>query len=127
MSARPGGTDRHSARGRRRRRLVPRIALATAAAAAVLVAVAVLPSSGGDHGGGGISSAYGAEAIRFAENAPLILLTADRWRVEYAGEQSAQEGELHVRTGPTPAPGPQDFIEGVTRTPVPKGPLGSEP
>jgi hypothetical protein len=98
------GDDRVSAAGGRRprsRRLGGRrVALVAAAAVTVAVVLAALPDRGGR--GGGPAPAFGAEAVRFAEASPLVLLKADGWRVEYADESSKDEGELHFRTGPTP-------------------------
>jgi hypothetical protein len=84
---------------RRHRRLVSRVGLAIAAVAAVLTTVFSLGGGGGDRGSG---TAWAAEQVRFAEASPLVLLGAPGWRVEYADEQSAQEGELHFRLGTSP-------------------------
>ncbi|WP_354697604.1 hypothetical protein DSM112329_03239 [Paraconexibacter sp. AEG42_29] len=99
------------------RRFVPRVA----GAAAVVTVVMMVFLSLGDGPGGGRDggSVWAAEQLRFAEASPLVLLGADGWRVEYADEQSKEEGELHFRLGPTPPPGSNDFTEGVTPEPVP--------
>jgi hypothetical protein len=74
----------------RRARVRPRLVLAGAGAAlAVVVAlVLILAGSGSDRG----SKAYGAEAIRFAESTPLLLLEGPGWRVEEVGEGRTREG-----------------------------------
>jgi hypothetical protein len=84
-----------------RRRLVPRAGIAIATTAVVLVALFWLGGSPSNHGSG---TAWAAEQVRFAEASPLVLLGASGWRVEYADEQSAQDGELRFRLGPTPPP-----------------------
>lgn len=110
----PAATIRRRPARVHRLRLLPRAGLAFAAAALALVALFSLWDGGGDHGSG---TAWAAEQVRFAEASPLLLLEADGWRVEYADEQSAQEGELHFRLGPTPAP--QTGEVSATATPVP--------
>ena len=67
------------------------------AIAAAAVVVAVTLSLGGGSGDRGSGTAWAAEQVRFAEASPLVLLGAPGWRVEYADEQSRQEGELHFR------------------------------
>ena len=89
------------ARSARRRRLVPRVGLAIAASA---VAIVVVTSLGGGHGDRASGTAWAAEQVRFAEASPLVLIGAPGWRVEYADEQSQQEGELQFRLGPGAAP-----------------------
>jgi hypothetical protein len=89
------------ARSARRRRLFPRVGLAIAGCAAVLAVVLSLGASR-DHPGSG--TAWAAEQVRFAEASPLVLLGAPGWRVQYADEQSQQEGELQFRFGAGPAP-----------------------
>jgi hypothetical protein len=83
----------------RRRRLFPRVGLAVAAVVVVLTTLLSLRDGGGDHGSG---TAWAAEQVRFAEASPLVLLGAPGWRVEYADEESTQEGELHFRLGASP-------------------------
>jgi hypothetical protein len=82
----------------RRRRAVPRTGLAIGALAAAVASVFVLVARPGDHGP---ATAWGAEQVRFAEASPLVLLGAPGWRVEYADEESVQEGELHFRSADT--------------------------
>jgi hypothetical protein len=96
----PGAGRQLALRVRRRRRLA-RGVVAIATTAVVLVALLSLGDSPSNHGSG---TAWAAEQVRFAEASPLVLLGAPGWRVEYADEQSAQEGELHFRLGPTPPP-----------------------
>jgi hypothetical protein len=86
----------------RARRFAPRAALAVAATAAALVALAALADGPGHRGP---ATAWGAEQVRFAERSPLVLLGAAGWRIDYADEQSAGDGELHFRHR---APAPQD-------------------
>jgi hypothetical protein len=86
---------------RRRRRLLPRVGVAIAAVAAVLVVMLSLANGRGDRGSG---TAWAAEQVRFAEASPLVLIGAPGWRVEYADEESQQEGELQFRLGPGAAP-----------------------
>jgi hypothetical protein len=76
--------------------LAPRAALAVAATAAALFA---LFSLGDEAGHRGPTTAWGAEQVRFAERSPLVLLGAPGWRVEYADEESASDGELHFSRG----------------------------
>jgi hypothetical protein len=73
-----------------RHRPRPRLVLAGAGAAlAVVVAlVLILAGSGSDRG----SNAYGAEAIRFAESTPLLLLEGPGWHVETVFETRTREG-----------------------------------
>jgi hypothetical protein len=97
-----------------RRRLLPRVGLAIAATAVVLVALLSLGDSPGDHGAG---RAWAAEQVRFAEASPLVLLGASGWRVEYADEQSARDGELHFRLGPPPPR--QNTVSAGPGNPVP--------
>jgi hypothetical protein len=85
----------------RRRRVFARVGVAIAATAVVLVALLSLRDGSSDRGSG---TAWAAEQVRFAEASPLVLLGAAGWRVEYADEQSRQEGELQFRRGPTPPP-----------------------
>ena len=91
----PAGMRPASTRGsRRRRRLTLRVALA---AVTILAAgwIAVLALDDGDRAG----TAWGAELVRFAESSPLVLLDEPGWHIDYADEQSAQEGEMHFRRG----------------------------
>ena len=81
-------------RRRSRRRLFPRLGIAVAAVAAVLAVTISLSGGSGDRGSG---TAWAAEQVRFAEASPLVLLGAPGWRVDYADQQSRQEGELHFR------------------------------
>jgi hypothetical protein len=76
----------------RRRRALARVVLPVAATAILLVVLLSLRDSSGDRGSG---TAWAAEQVRFAEASPLVLLDAPGWRVEYADEQSREEGELH--------------------------------
>jgi len=86
------------AAGRSRRgRTRARFGLPIVATAVVLIALFSLRNTGGGDGSG---TAWAAEQIRFAEASPLVLLDAPGWRVDYADEESAQDGELHFRTGP---------------------------
>ena len=64
--------------------------------------MAVLSLTGGSADKSG--TVWAAELVRFAEASPLVLLDIEGWRVEYADEQSTEEGELHFRRGPTPPP-----------------------
>jgi hypothetical protein len=47
--------------------------------------------------------AWGAELVSFANASPLVLLDQPRWRIDYANEESAQDGELHFTKAPVPA------------------------
>jgi hypothetical protein len=96
----PGPRARRPARVRRGRTFA-RVGLALGGTAIVLVALLSLRDSSGDRGSG---TAWAAEQVRFAEASPLVLLGAKGWRVEYANEESEEEGELHFRRGPTPPP-----------------------
>jgi hypothetical protein len=86
---------------RHRRRVLLRVGFAVAATALVLVALLSLRDDSDKQGSG---TAWAAGQIRFAEASPLVLLQAPGWRVEYADEQTEQEGELHFRTGPARPP-----------------------
>lgn len=94
----PARSTRHGTRVCWRRRFA-RVGLPIAATAVVLVALLLLRDGSSDRGSG---TAWAAKQVRFAEASPLVLLDAPGWRVEYADEQSRQEGELQFRLGPTP-------------------------
>ncbi|HEV7846706.1 MAG TPA: hypothetical protein VGO83_10660 [Thermoleophilaceae bacterium] len=96
------------------RRVWTRVVPAIAATAVVLVAVLSLTEDSTDHGSG---TAWAAEQVRFAEASPLVLIGASGWRVEYANEESQDEGELHFRRGP--APPPPDFTDAAQGSPRP--------
>ena len=100
----------------RRRRVFACVGLAVAATAVVLVALLSLRDDSSNQGSG---TAWAAEQVRFAEASPLVLLGAPGWRVEYADEQSKEDGELRFRLGP--ALPPQDItVSGAApATPVP--------
>jgi hypothetical protein len=66
--------------------------LAVAAAAAVAAGVVLFAIDTGDPGKP--EPAFAAELVRFAERSPLLLLDQPGWRVVYADEQTAIEGEL---------------------------------
>jgi hypothetical protein len=100
---------------RPRRRVFARAGLAIAAVAVVLVALLSLRDGSSDRGSG---TAWAAEQIRFAEASPLVLLDAPGWRVEYADEQSEEDGELQFRRGPTP-PREMTVIDGDSTEPIP--------
>jgi hypothetical protein len=108
--------ERGVAHPERRRFGLPRPSLVLAATAAVVVGILTLGHGSGTHD---TATAWGAEQIRFADASPLVLLKADGWRVEYADEQSTQEGELHFRVGASPPP--QTFIgdASANQAPVP--------
>jgi hypothetical protein len=100
----------------RRRRVFARAGFAIAATAVVLVALLSLRDDSSDRGSG---TAWAAEQVRFAEASPLVLLGAPGWRVEYADEQSREEGELQFRRGPTPPPQDMTVSGDAPVTPVP--------
>jgi hypothetical protein len=106
--------ERSAIRGMRvrRRRRFARVALPIAATAVVLVALLVLRDGSSDPGSG---TAWAAEQVRFAEASPLVLLDVPGRRVEYADEQSRQEGELQFRLGPTPPPEDMKISPGTGR------------
>jgi hypothetical protein len=81
----------------RRGRAFARVGLALGATAVVLVALLSLRDNSGNQGSG---TAWAAEQVRFAEASPLVLLGAPGWQVEYADEQSEEDGELQFRRGP---------------------------
>jgi hypothetical protein len=77
-------------------RRVPRprrrhVVLLAAALAAVAAAIAVV---GGSDRPGKPEPAFAAELVRFAERSPLLLLDQPGWRVSYADEHTATEGEM---------------------------------
>ncbi len=51
-------------------------------------------------------TAWGAQLVRFANASPLVLLERAGWRVDYANEDSAQDGELHFTTDSVPSSRP---------------------
>ncbi len=87
-----------AAGSRPRRRLLPRLALAVAVVFALSMAALSLGKS--DEKG---ATVWATELVRLAEASPLVLLGAPGWQVNYADEQSAQEGEMHFTTA-SPAP-----------------------
>jgi hypothetical protein len=97
LAERAPAAERGARRGRRR--VFARVGVAVTAIAVVLVALLSLKDGSSDQGSG---TAWAAAQVRFAEASPLVLLGAPGWRVEYGDEQSAEEGELHFRRGPTP-------------------------
>ena len=64
--------------------------LSVALAAVAVVAVAALIGTRGSHP----SPAYAAELVRLADESPLLLLDEPGWKVSYANEDSAQDGEM---------------------------------
>jgi hypothetical protein len=80
---------------RARGRLVVCLALS---AAAVIAAM----SLGGVFSAGRPAIAWAAELVHFAEASPLVLLEQPGWQVNYANEDSANEGEIHF-AGPASA------------------------
>ena len=53
---------------------------------------------------------WGAELVSFADASPLVLLDQPGWRIDYANEDSAQDGELHFTTAPaSPDPSAEDY------------------
>jgi len=68
---------------------------------AVLAAVLVGLSVSGVFAGGS-GTAWGAELVSFANASPLVILDQAGWQIDYANETSAQDGELHFTTAPTP-------------------------
>jgi len=83
---------------RRRRARSPRLALSLGVA---LAAVLVGLSTSGVFAGRA-ETAWGAELVSFANASPLVLLDQTGWRVDYANETSAQDGEMHFTTAPVP-------------------------
>ena len=108
-------TEGHASRPRRRRVLL-RAGAAIAAIAVLLVALLSFRDGSDDRGSG---SAWAAEQIEFAEASPLVLLAAPGWRVEYADEQSRQEGELQFRRGPAAPRRDMTFSVEETAAPMP--------
>jgi hypothetical protein len=95
LRAQPGAPvppARRAARGGRRRWL-PRLAVALAVVVVISMAALSLGNPGDDRG-----TVWAAELVRLAEASPLVLLDAPGWQVDYADEQSAQEGEMHFTT-----------------------------
>lgn len=85
-------------------RAARRVVLVIAAAGATAAVLATLPAGDGSPAGpgGGPQRAFAAELVRFAEASPLVLLDAPGWRVDYADEQSAVEGEMRFVEGAAP-------------------------
>jgi hypothetical protein len=111
----PGWSARRGPRVRGRRRFA-RVALPLAATVVVLLVLLVLRDGSSNRGSG---TAWAAEQVRFAEASPLVLLDVPGWRVEYADEQSRQEGELQFRLGPTPPPEDMKISPEALDGPVP--------
>jgi hypothetical protein len=107
---------RRAPRAPRRRRLARRAGIAIALAGAAAAVLALLP---GGSGPGESGRAWAAELVRFAEASPLTLLNAPDWRVDYADESSADEGEMRFLHGDKPPP-PQDKLVVTENGPVPK-------
>jgi len=82
-------------RAERRRRPRRRYVALAAAVAAVAAGVVLFAIDTGDPGKP--EPAFAAELVRFAERSPLLLLDEPGWRVEYADEQTAIEGEMRFR------------------------------
>lgn len=82
-------------RGARPQRLAMSLGVALAAVLAGL-------SFGGVFAGRA-QPAWGAELVSFANASPLVLLGQPGWQIDYANEDSAQDGELHFTTGSVPA------------------------
>jgi len=103
ITAEPRTPVRRAPRARRRR-AARRVGVAAALAAAAAVALALLPSGSGpgESTPGAPARAWAAELVRFAEASPLVLLNAPDWKVDYADESSATEGELHFLLGDAP-------------------------
>jgi hypothetical protein len=99
-----------------RRRVFARVGFAVAATAVVLVALLSLRDDSGNKGAG---TAWAAEQIRFAEASPLVLLGAPGWRVEYADEESTDEGEMRFRLGASPPPQDNTFSGAAPTPPIP--------
>ena len=76
----------------------PRLAVSLAAVAAAAIAAL---SVGGVFAGRS-ATAWGAELVHFAQASPLILLEQPGWQVDYANEDTAQDGEMHFTTSPIP-------------------------
>jgi hypothetical protein len=104
-----------------RSRAARRLGVAVALACAVAIALATLPSSSGPGAGtpGAPPPVWGAELVRFAEASPLVLLGVPDWRVDYADESSATEGEMRFLQGDKPAPDSQQLVVTEGR-PVPQ-------
>jgi len=76
----------------------PRLALSLGAGlAAVFIGLSISGVFAGRS-----ATAWGAELVRFADASPLVLLDQAGWRIDYANETSAQDGELHFTTAPVP-------------------------
>jgi hypothetical protein len=71
--------------------------------ATVVAAAGVALSVGGVFGGSS-GTAWGGELVRFAEASPLVLLEQPGWQVDYANEDSDQDGEMHFTSRPIPSP-----------------------
>jgi hypothetical protein len=91
---------------RPRRSVRRRVGIAVALAGAAAVALAVLPSGSGPGRStpGAPARAWAAELVRFAEASPLVLIDVPDWKVDYADESSADEGEMRFLHGDQPAP-----------------------
>jgi hypothetical protein len=102
----------------RRRRIARRAGVAIALAGAAAIALAALPSGSGP-GESTPGRAWAAELVRFAEASPLVLLDDQDWKVDYADESSASEGEMRFLHGDTPAPPASQLVVTEGR-PIPK-------
>lgn len=82
-------------RGARPQRLAMSLGVALAAVLVGLSASGVFA--------GRAETAWGAELVSFANASPLVLLDQAGWQIDYANEDSAQDGELHYTTDPVPS------------------------
>ena len=78
----------------------PRLAVSLAA----VVAAAIVALSVGGVFAGRAGTAWGAELVHFAQASPLILLEQAGWQVDYANEDTPQDGEMHYTSSPIPPP-----------------------
>jgi hypothetical protein len=123
--AQPREPARRAPRVGRRRAGCLGVAIALAGAVAA-IAFAGLPGGSGPGEGtpGAPPRAWAAGLVRFAEASPLVLLAVPAWRVDYANESSAAEGEMRfVQDKPIPRrlvitggrPSPKAVIEHARR------------
>jgi hypothetical protein len=99
LQARPVPTAALRPHRRRATRMQRRVASLGVAVVGAIVAVSVGGVFAGRSG-----TAWGAELVHFAAASPLVLLDQAGWQVDYANEQSDQDGEMHFTSSPVGAP-----------------------
>jgi hypothetical protein len=77
----------------------PRRYLALVAVGVAALAVGFVFLNGSGEPRSGTAPAYAEELVRFAESSPLVTMNAPGWRVVYADEETANDGEMQFQLG----------------------------